>query len=592
MTTTTAMNPQTRDPLVRLPYETWLQCLSLAIHESADEPFRHKSADGPLPYLAVSPHWNETILSSPALWTRIIINNSEDEEARLHTFLHLSASQLLDVECPGNVPVQSLQLLAQHRTRIRSLYIDSRAIFLTVPAQLWGSLGHPKMRRLVFRSWILNDPIGHALMPACPNLQSLEKAGCIEEFMIAATLEEASVSIRTLADLGYLRKCTQLRSLSLMIEGFESMPELEVRNHFLQLLGPRLVNLNMRLSLEEFLVFMPYIPSFVALYSADFGVRMPEEEPPSRIATPGPKQGALNLRMLSLRLDYYGKSPTHRETVGHILDYLCEHQILQGLHTFRCSSGAFLDPGTFHVEAVRIASLLRCLSNIRVMDLIFGPYDTEIAFIYPPIHMPNLLELFLRPIALLAHIESPNLMRLGYEFHPIKDNSATLHLSEHFGSKISHLVVDKALSRAISQACSDSVGPKFESLRTLRITEPSTVEWVVHLPSIRVIDFTRLDLSWQLNSFLLDLLRHPEVLPNLFAIKTRSYPCWELLFEVLRRQNTAQMRRIQELVLPNFPILVILSRLVNLLQGHTNVYTNQDMDEVIHKRGMDKRLYV
>jgi hypothetical protein len=83
-----AMNPQTRDPLIRLPYETWLQCLSLAIQDSAD---------GPLPYLAVSPHWSETILSSPALWTQIIINNGEDEEARLHTFLHLSASQLLDM---------------------------------------------------------------------------------------------------------------------------------------------------------------------------------------------------------------------------------------------------------------------------------------------------------------------------------------------------------------------------------------------------------------------------------------------------------------------------------------------------------------
>jgi hypothetical protein len=88
MTTIAPMNPQTMDPLIRLPYETWLQCLSLATRDSVA---------GPLPYLAVSPHWSETILSSPALWTKIILGKGEDEEARLHTFLHLSASLLLDV---------------------------------------------------------------------------------------------------------------------------------------------------------------------------------------------------------------------------------------------------------------------------------------------------------------------------------------------------------------------------------------------------------------------------------------------------------------------------------------------------------------
>jgi hypothetical protein len=76
MTTIAAVNPQTRDPLIRLPYETWLQCLSLTVYDSTD---------GPLPYLAVSTHWSETIIGSSALWTQIIIGNGEDEEARLHS---------------------------------------------------------------------------------------------------------------------------------------------------------------------------------------------------------------------------------------------------------------------------------------------------------------------------------------------------------------------------------------------------------------------------------------------------------------------------------------------------------------------------
>jgi hypothetical protein len=112
---------------------------------------------------------------------------------------------------------------------------------------------------------------------------------------------------------------------------------------------------------------------------------------------------------------------------------------------------------------------------------------------------------------------------------------------------------------------------------------------VVHLPSIRIIDFAY---SGALNLFLLDLLYYPEALPNLSTIKIDSDACWELLFEVLRQRNMAHMHRIQELVLPGVPVLAILSRLVKLLQGHTNVYTNRDIDEVIYKRLKDESLYV
>jgi hypothetical protein len=124
------------------------------------------------------------------------------------------------------------------------------------------------------------------------------------------------------------------------------------------------------------------------------------------------------------------------------------------------------------------------------------------------------------------------------------------------------------MSRAIAQAYSSGVGPKFESLQTLQIVVPLTAEWVVHLSSIRTINFRY---SETLHFPLLDLLRHPGALPNLSTIHIAHRPCWELLFEVLRQRNTAQMHRIQQLVLPGVPVLAVLSLLVKLLQGHTNV---------------------
>jgi hypothetical protein len=579
MATVVAMNPQTRDPLIRLPYEPWLRCLSFAALDSAD---------GPLPYLAVSPNWSENILSSPTLWTQIITDHGGDEEARLHTFLHLSAGQPLEVVCPGNVPVQLLRLLAQHRTRIISLYINNAMASVTMPTRLWASLGHPKMQRLAFRSHKRVNPIAQALVPTCPNLRSLEGRSYIEESMIAATLEEASVSCHTLADLGALYKCTRLRSLTLMRDDTKQMSKYEMRNHFPQIssyLGPHLVDLEITLYLEEFIVFMPYIPSFVALYSAAFTVRMEDPEPPSQIASPIPKQGTSSLRMLSLTTYFPYIVPLKlSDPVRDILDYLSEHHILQDLHTFR------YHPTVFIRESVSITWLLRCLSKARVLHIILGGAETDITSTYPPIYMPNLAELSLRSITWLTHIEAPNLVHLNCSLFDY--SSVTPHLSEHFGSKISHLVVDITIWKAINKAYLNGVGPKFESLRTLQISEPLTIEWVVHLPSIRIIDFAYRSTSEPLNFLLLHLLRHPDALPNLLTLKSRTYPWWELLFEVLRRRNTAQMHRIQELRLPGFPILAILSRLVKLLQGNTDVYTNRDIDEVIYKRWKDEGLYV
>jgi hypothetical protein len=411
------------------------------------------------------------------------------------------------------------------------------------------------MRRLTVRDWSSTDPIPHLLISTCPDLRYLESGCFIEGYMIAATLEVVSVRIRTLADLGTLSKCTHLRSLTLRRAGMGSMPEPELRNHFLQLschLGPHLVDLDITLSLEELIAFVPYIPSFSALDSVALAVHLPPEEPTSRIATPFPIQGILNLCVLSLKIFHFDMmGERYRNTLGHILDYFSQNQLLQNLHTFRC------DTFTIPVELAQIASLLRELSNVRVLDLILGPYKTDIGSNHPPILMPNLLELYLRPTALRACIAAPNLLRLGRSRFHSEGRYATLHLPEHFGVNISHLVVDRAISKAISKAYSEGVGPKFKSLQTIQIADSSNAEWVSHLSSVRVIDFIYPIESP--NFFFLDLLRYPGALPNLSTIKTHRSFSWELIFEVLRQRNAAKMHRIQEFVFPNFPVLTILS---------------------------------
>lgn len=76
------------DPIQRLPYDIWTKCVKFVIGNSSA---------GPLAQLAVSNHWNLALIGAPSLWTTIVIEDGEDELARIHTFLHFSHNSLLDI---------------------------------------------------------------------------------------------------------------------------------------------------------------------------------------------------------------------------------------------------------------------------------------------------------------------------------------------------------------------------------------------------------------------------------------------------------------------------------------------------------------
>src|SRR4051812_21037889 len=98
------------DPLKRLPYEAWFQCIYTAL----------SSIEGPLPYLAVSAGWCRAIVDEPDLWTSIYVGG-EDEAARICTFLHLSQGHLLDITFLRLTNIEeTFQVLMPHRQRIES----------------------------------------------------------------------------------------------------------------------------------------------------------------------------------------------------------------------------------------------------------------------------------------------------------------------------------------------------------------------------------------------------------------------------------------------------------------------------------------
>jgi hypothetical protein len=79
---------------------------------------------GPLEFLTVSRQWEGFLLNSPSLWTRIYIQNGEDEIARISTFLLLSKQSPLHVDVMTELPtVEGLRLVAEHISRVRTISI-------------------------------------------------------------------------------------------------------------------------------------------------------------------------------------------------------------------------------------------------------------------------------------------------------------------------------------------------------------------------------------------------------------------------------------------------------------------------------------
>jgi hypothetical protein len=122
----TPNHTQMPDPLLVLPYELWILCISFAIGGQRS---------GPLELLMVSTGWATLLLNSPPLWTQIYIQNGEDEMGRISAFLQLSKECSLHVDIMTVLPTTaSLQLIAENISRVATVSIrpgasDNNAAF-------------------------------------------------------------------------------------------------------------------------------------------------------------------------------------------------------------------------------------------------------------------------------------------------------------------------------------------------------------------------------------------------------------------------------------------------------------------------------
>jgi hypothetical protein len=560
-----------------LTYDIWHECIRLAATQTVG---------GPLSYLAVSSRWAESIIDSPLLWTTITFDGGEDEEARIHTFSHLSQDlplYLIYIYSSDGKTIE--RFINNHRLRIRSIEggYGGGASLSTILGTITTSL--PALRYL--ECW---DDISEGFFANCINLQVVQEppVRIADEACLGPHVESIhfyEVEPNKIVNLSHR---TNIRTLELDLErksdgrfrdektgdAFKA----PMANLFTKL-SQTLSNLTLRISFRSYSVFIPLVSSIPGLHtlSLTLNVTRSLQKSFSQLETPQIRHSDIkNLRDLSIRLtdayyfdaddkdngDWAGFDPGLADALIQSLTVGNPLKELESL-SFSCHMPCHEN---YFVPLLQSAVSARKLRAYGTDSMIPTSLRMERQL------MPRLQSLTVPSLALYSCIDAPNLIELAFysdtiiSIIPVEIN-ATAHLQK--------LTLPANLM--------NDAGVSMQSLwnrNSIRFDSNTCPQDITPLSRLESVEFT----ATVANEFLLKMLENPEACPQLYAITIWEYPLWELLFEVLRQRNSSGLQRITQITLPRLPVLQLLWRLVRLLSGETSVFTNRDMDEVIAKR--------
>lgn len=568
----------TYDPLERFPYEIWQDCFRLAISDAAH---------GPLPYLAVSTKWNETILHDPSFWTTIIIDDREDQDARIYTFLCLSKTLLLDVEYRGYNGFP--EVMDGCASRIRSaMQLTSRSS-LSQCLEEWLNSRHipsfPEMKTIISE---YSYRLSRALLLACPKL-SIVRRGIVEmadEPYLSSTVKEVNFTRVDHRGLAKIVHRTDIQSLGLICPPRPPLDENEkevstqivgwpaaLRSVAISL-GPQLQSLHMELSLDIFWGFVTVLPDFSQLHSLKLiFYKIPEATNDAYISP----LHVQRLKSLTLHFNFgdsgipEGDKSAINATNAVIRSFVKERP-LKNLEDLQIISSSPFD-------ASLLGSLFQSTVNIKSINLwALGYYDPDLISTN---HMLALEALIVYPPDLLHYFDPPNLKELKIPGthgilppRPIRIN---------LGSEIIKLEVPGWIFDVNSAPSSlETFTLKHRYIQLASSISPGIIKRFAFLEEISFQN--SFDDREVASEFLMEMLRNDGSCPRLHTMKFRTSPPWELLFEVMRRRMTENVHRITRLTFPVIPHIYLLRRLVQLLNGASNVYTTRNVDGIISRR--------
>lgn len=573
--------PAMPDPLERLPYELWVDCLYFA---------SIGSSDGPLPYLAVSSKWSQSLIVEPTLWTTVHVNDKEDAAARIHAFLHLSGGRLLDIVIHDAV-LEHFELIMPHAQRIRALLSDvkfhsnSRRLGKIIELFTRGAPPYPQMVAVTISlSSILSQDQWMKFIETCPNLRTHQGMALPVPTVLSSRLREAQCEFHSLDDIYAVIRQDRFSTLDLPYRTTtaDDRQWAEHASHLASGTYPHLKNLNVKLRLRR----LNFLPSLLAglpqlrsleLQLSDYQIFLDNWNPPSISLGEMRKLETLSIICpgdWSLR------------SFDALSRMLMAEGPLMGLESFTFETGSW--DGLNFLQSILLSTpaLRELRATLRMRgDISMEQFDQRIT-------LDKLLYLNLDPSVICDYLEAPNVT----EVHLTRQILPRLS-SPTIGTSVSLLSIIPEIFEHINRDSTPlTIQARWPSLRTLRFVYNNRlpdsqfpVKTTLSLRTLQILDAYSSNLN--LDDFMSGLLHVPDACPHLHTIKIYSQPTWELLFEVLRRRNRLNITGIQHLTLPRYPTPVILSILVSLLQGHSEAYSTKDIDEVITRRSEEPTMY-
>jgi hypothetical protein len=562
-----------------LTYDIWHECIRLAATQSVG---------GPMPYLTVSSSWAESIIASPLLWNTIIFDGGEDEEARIHTFSHLSQDLPLYLIYLYSSDGKIIEyFINNYRLRIRSIEygneFEEGARLSTILGTITTSL--PALRYL--ECW---GDISEGFFSDCVDLRvvQLPQVRIADEACLGPHVQSIRFDDVEHSKIINLAHRTNIRTLELSLwrrsdgrlwdEKTSGAFKAPMANLFTKI-GQTLSNLTLTISFRSYSIFIPLVSSIPGLHSLSLYLNVTRslQKSFSQLATPKILHSDVkNLRVLSIILMDVGHFDEDDEDKGDWAGF--DPGLADALIQSFTVESSFKELEAFTFECYLpyhesyMGRLLQSAVSAREVLVFDDKTMIPTSLRMERQLMPRLQSLTVPSLALYNCIDAPNLLELSLDSNTIigkapVETNASVHLQK--------LTLPANLMNDVGVSMQSLWNSK--SLKFVSYTCPQDISPLSRLESV---EFT----GKVANEFLLKILENPEACPQLSTIAISHSPLWELLFEVLRKRNSSGLRRITQITLPRLPVLQLLWRLVQLLGGETAVFTNREVDEVIARR--------
>ncbi|KIM23566.1 hypothetical protein M408DRAFT_332291 [Serendipita vermifera MAFF 305830] len=527
----------------------------------------------------VSTHWQKTILEAPILWTYLVLeDSSEDEAAKLETFLQMSLNLPLDVEIIMSQntfrPSKSLDLC---KSRIKSLVFSPRHSitkekYEKIVLSLLRNGPYPLVTNLCLGKSISVRVINKALPLMCPQLQFLQGA---------------RISFRIKSSPVLPLESYVLPVLHISVENSNKVQAQHIERNHAQFFKPVINTTSCTRELELLCAFnlIPVLLTYIAPLSnlhslhLNLGSNWPFESPSLGFPV------LTHLRSFSLTF----RIPIGPESFQRFISQITINDPLINLNEFRLLT---MEPQIV-VDVEQLNTLLTQIRNVESLAL-----ETSLRFPISsreedkqerePIHMGRLLKLSLAHSTLLKFLNAPKLRHLDIlRTHYL--NEFTLLPLVGFGQNLSSLTVPSThLDEVCLSLSSARITQYFPVLASVHLIDWGVCRTLVRLTSLVSVSFhgklATQGFRKSINHFLHDLILYPNNLPHLQELSFGVFPQWELLFHAIHSRFLKNVVPLNRITFPFNPVRVILRALVQCLQGQPKSKLARHVDSIISKR--------